>query len=298
VSVVKSFSVGDGDMFYIKHGSRNFTIIDCCMPDKIKEDIVEEIKTESKGKGVTRFISTHPDDDHILGLKYLSKKIGLLNFYCSKNEATKQEETEDFKEYCSLRDDQKKHFFLYEGCYRKWINRAGKGDSDVDYGSSGINILWPITNNKYFLEALKQAKEGKCPNNISPLIKYSLENGVNILWMGDLESDFMKNIEDDVDMPNIDILFAPHHGRDTGKVPENWLKRMDPKIIVIGEAPSEDLNYYGKYKTITQNSAGDIIFKCIGKKVHVYVSNKYYSVGFLEDEKMSNYEHYIGTLNL
>jgi hypothetical protein len=28
MSIVKSFSVGEGDMFYIKHGSSNFTIID------------------------------------------------------------------------------------------------------------------------------------------------------------------------------------------------------------------------------------------------------------------------------
>jgi hypothetical protein len=30
MSIVKSFSVGDGDMFYIKHNSDNFTTIDCC----------------------------------------------------------------------------------------------------------------------------------------------------------------------------------------------------------------------------------------------------------------------------
>lgn len=30
MSVVKSFSVGEGDMFYIDHNSDNFTTIDCC----------------------------------------------------------------------------------------------------------------------------------------------------------------------------------------------------------------------------------------------------------------------------
>ncbi|CAM4346215.1 hypothetical protein COEX109129_19890 [Corallococcus exiguus] len=29
MSIIKSFSVGNGDMFYIKHNSDNFTIIDC-----------------------------------------------------------------------------------------------------------------------------------------------------------------------------------------------------------------------------------------------------------------------------
>jgi hypothetical protein len=47
--IVKSFSVGNGDMFYIKHGSDNFSIIDCCLTDENKKIIVNEIKNESKG---------------------------------------------------------------------------------------------------------------------------------------------------------------------------------------------------------------------------------------------------------
>lgn len=43
MSVIKSFSVGNGDMFYIKHNSDNFTIIDCNMDETNKENIVSEI---------------------------------------------------------------------------------------------------------------------------------------------------------------------------------------------------------------------------------------------------------------
>ena len=45
MSIVKSFSVGNGDMFYIKHNSSSFTIIDCCLSDN-REDILQEIITE------------------------------------------------------------------------------------------------------------------------------------------------------------------------------------------------------------------------------------------------------------
>lgn len=31
MTIIKSFSVGNGDMFAIRHHSDNFTIIDCCM---------------------------------------------------------------------------------------------------------------------------------------------------------------------------------------------------------------------------------------------------------------------------
>jgi len=294
MSIVKSFSVGNGDMFYIKHNSDNFTTIDCCLSEDNKKEIMDEIKAESQDKGITRFISTHPDQDHISGLKYYNEQMNILNFYCVKNEATKSDETDDFKEYCNLRDGDK-HFYIYKGCSRKWMNI-----SDNERGSSGINILWPDTNNQEYKNALEKAKNGGSPNNISPIIKYSLEDGVKILWMGDLETEFMKNIKDNVEIPNIDILFAPHHGRDSGKVPKSWLDKMNPKIIIIGEAPSKNLNYYQGYNTITQNTAGDIIFECETGKVHIYVSNEKYSVDFLNNENKRNRNNsfYIGTLNL
>ncbi len=292
MSIVKSLSVGNGDMFYIKHGSDNFTLIDCCLDDEQKTHIVNEIKSESKGKNIIRFISTHPDDDHILGLDYLDSRMNLLNFYCVKNEATKEDETIDFQKYCELRDSEKKVFYIYKGCSRKWMNT-----SNEERGSSGINILWPITSNKMFQEALKNAKEGNSPNNISPIIQYSMGK-ISILWMGDLETSFMESIEDELELPVVSILFAPHHGRDSGKIPESLLNDLKPKIVIIGEAPSKNLNYYKNYDTITQNSAGDIIFDCQKNKVHIYVSNENYSVDFLENEYMNEYNYYLGTLNL
>ena len=123
MSLVKSLSVGNGDMFYIKHGSDNFSIIDCCMDDSNEVRIVNELKRESKNKGITRFISTHPDDDHIRGLDYLDSQMSIMNFYCVKNKATKDDETTDFEKYCELRDSDKKSFYIKKGCTRKWMNQ-------------------------------------------------------------------------------------------------------------------------------------------------------------------------------
>ena len=123
-SVIKSFSVCDkngeqGDMFYIQHGTSNFTIIDCCLNDDTQDKIVDEIVDKKSGKNITRFISTHPDEDHICGLEFLDKKIGIVNFYCVENEAIKDDESDSFKHYCKLRDDKDKHYFLSKGCKRK-----------------------------------------------------------------------------------------------------------------------------------------------------------------------------------
>lgn len=295
MSIVKSFSVGEGDMFYIKHNSSNFTIIDSYLTDDNKDTIINEIIKQKKDKDITRFISTHPDDDHIGGLKYLDDKIGILNFYCVKNEY-KKEDSEDYKRYYKLRDDSKKAFYLYQGCKKRWMN---KDDEEKKYGSSGINILWPITSNADFQDVLKKVKDGESPNNISPIIKYSIENGATILWFGDLENSLSEKNQDEIILPSADIIFAPHHGRESGKLPQKWLDEIEPQIIVIGEAPSKHLDYYSTYNTITQNSAKDITFECTTNKVHVYVSSDTYSVKFLNDEKKSNtYGNYIGSLNV
>ncbi|HGH3605403.1 hypothetical protein [Acinetobacter baumannii] len=50
MAIVKSFAVGNGDTFYIKHGTDNFTIIDCNLSDENKDQIIQELKDQSKDK--------------------------------------------------------------------------------------------------------------------------------------------------------------------------------------------------------------------------------------------------------
>lgn len=70
MSRIKSFSVGNGDMFYIDHDSDSFTTIDCCYVDEENRDRnFKEIAEKLHKKGISRFISTHPDEDHIKGIK-------------------------------------------------------------------------------------------------------------------------------------------------------------------------------------------------------------------------------------
>ena len=293
VSLVKSLSVGNGDMYYIRHGSDNFTIIDCNLPEDRMGSVLAELTTQSAGKKVTRFISTHPDQDHIAGLVELDDHLRLRNFYCVRNAAMKPIPTADFDRYRELHDDPKKAYYIYAGCGRRWMNR-----STEERGGSGLEILWPITDDSDFLSAAADAANGMTPNNISPILKYSLSAGASMLWLGDLETDFMEKILDKVNIPKVDILFAPHHGRDSGKVPKEWLKRMNPQLIVIGNAPSEYINYYAGYETLTQNSCGDVLFDVTKGKTRIYVGDSAYQVDYLTDEGLDPLHglYYIGTL--
>jgi beta-lactamase superfamily II metal-dependent hydrolase len=171
MSVIKSYAVGDGDMFTINHNSSNFTIIDCYLSTENKKSVIYEIIDQCKTKRITRSISTHPDEDHVCGLTDLDKEIGIVNFYCVKNEATKKDESPDFTKYCEFRDSDKA-FYISKGCTRKYMNKE-----DDDIKSSGIQILWPDVNNEFYKDALQVAKDGGSPNNISAVIKYSISNG-------------------------------------------------------------------------------------------------------------------------
>ncbi|RRS03453.1 hypothetical protein EIP75_16050 [Aquabacterium soli] len=294
MSIVKSFAVGHGDMFYIQHNSDNFTIIDCNLNADTAAGRIADLKHASRHKGITRFISTHPDQDHIGGIELLDAEMPIANFYVVKNQATKPEETESFKHYCNLRDDLTKAFYIYKDCSRKWMNQT-----DEQRGSSGVNVLWPDTDNADFKDALAACEQGESPNNMSAVLRYSLEGGASVMWLGDLETEFMEKITDHIALEKTTIVFASHHGRHSGKIPDAWLERLDPQIIVIGEAPSRHLHYYTGYMTFTQNRTGDITMELVGNKVHFYASNPNYKKREdLADEGANTFDNYVGSIEV
>ena len=113
MTIIKSLSVGNGDLYYIKHNSDNFTIIDCCIPSEKKDEIIAELKDASSNKGIQRFISTHPDEDHIHGLEYIDDNGLGWNFYCVKNNVDKEDETPSFRRYKLLRSHSERSYYIH-----------------------------------------------------------------------------------------------------------------------------------------------------------------------------------------
>ena len=68
MSRIKSFSVGNGDLFYIEHGSDNFSIIDCNITEDRHDELLSDLKSIASRKGIIHFISNHPDEHHIHGI--------------------------------------------------------------------------------------------------------------------------------------------------------------------------------------------------------------------------------------
>ena len=304
MSIIKSFTVRDGDMFYINHDSYYFTIIDCCLPldDELRKDLIIEEIEEAINKRtlpynlipnnfLTRFLSTSPDMNHIKGLKQISDKGVLYNLYCIKNKIIEKIEnkTDDIQHYLNLIDSGK-----YSEI-KKGISRYWDGGNDL----SNIDILWPDTDNDCYKEALKESEKNKIPKNISPIIRYSPNNSHSFLWMGNLETEFIEDIAGKVSWQKTDILFTPHNGINAGVVPQNILNILDPKIIVVLGVYEIEYRIYSD--VIKQNEAGDITFYCVGGMTHIFVSNKNYQTlpSLIKCENIEHIypdEHYIGTL--
>ena len=309
MSVVKSYSFPDGDirgdMFYIKHYSDNFTIIDCYLKEGDdrscrKDKILEEIAEVSSDRTIHRFISTHPHNDHILGIEALNAQEEIINFYAVENDIPADPDDDSLTKYLEIKAA--KNTPIVEGLRRCWLNQ--EDDAKVR-GSSGITFLWPKANVAEFKDALEVVRKGGNPNNISCVFTYSIEDGATYMWMGDMHTDmqevFLREMRDK--LGPIDILFHPHHGRKSSAPPKELLDILNPKIIVISNAPADDLNYDDPDRTITQNTAGDVVFVNDGDYVHVYTANEYNEAPkCLEKIKDKNddaiYGHYIGSLSL
>ena len=278
MSIIKSFSFPDrsteirGDMFYIEHNNGTFSVIDCYLkkegtPNGRMNEIIQEIKEQSSGQ-ISRFISTHPDQDHIAGLEILDSKWPIVNFYSVPNAIPQDKGNLSLMKYIELRDNAKINYSIERNINRAWLNSPQDGRS-----GAGINFLWPVLDNEKFLEAQQNVAKGvNEKNDICPIFTYSLHNGAKVMWMGDLETEMQAEFYAQYrgHIPHVDILFQPHHGRETGSVPEDLLKALNPSLIIIGNAPAKHIDYGDSRYTITQNTSGDLVFVLETKKVHIY----------------------------
>ncbi len=304
MSVVKSFSFPKGeirgDMFYIQHGSNSFSVIDCYLLSNSKhkennrqKEIIDEI-IEKSGDRIRRFISTHPDNDHIAGIEELLKRWDTTNFYAVDNDIPSDTSNPSLTKYLDLK--QNHNFAIKRGITRCWLNNS----NDENRGS-GIWFEWPLLSNDKFKEALANVSEGKDVNNICPIFTYSIEDGPCYMWMGDLETDMQQEYYDTYheNIPRVNILFQPHHGRNSASIPSALLEKLNPQLIIIGNAPSEHIDYGDAKVTITQNTSGDLMFVNEDEYVHIYTQNevdnkpkgliKIFTKYFSPDKRTPNY---------
>lgn len=302
MSIVHFLNVLQGDCNIIEHSNSNrVTVIDVSNADSdgiyenadqrnaTKEDIsdsttgnygqkkypenpikyLERLKINT----IWRFIISHPDMDHLDGIRDFFTDLKVYNVWDTAN--TKEIvdfsglgrfNEYDWNYYKKLREEKLGHnyFKLY----------ADKNNPGQFWTEDYIKILCPT---KVLVD---NANDTEDFNDASYVILYTPPIGNTgkswkILFCGDSDDDsweyILENFKDEV--TNIDVLFAPHHGRDSNRN-FDFVKVLNPRITLFGNASSNHLAY-NKYSTLklTNNQAGNIIFDC-SDKLYFYVKNE------------------------
>lgn len=293
MGIIHFLNVDEGDCTWIQHATGHNTLVDisCGEPEQI---IVEHAsgnynqKTHPvnpvdylKGfevREIFRFILTHPDMDHMDGIKSLFDSFSILNFWDTENNKIMSQgvqwgkySKEDWDFYQELRKSKSspKVLHLYAGAKGKYFNQNENGQS----GSDGLYLLAPTQS------LVDSANENNNYNDCSYVILYRTGNR-KIILSGDSEEKtwnyILENHEDDV--ANIDVLIAPHHGRATGGN-DTYLDTLKPKLTLFGNAKSKFLDYNswnnrGLYH-ITNNQANCVILNPESSDgIEIYVTNK------------------------
>lgn len=294
-AILHFLNVLDGDCSIIQHLSGRITVIDVNNASLQKSYESALLKALSKANyqqknnpenpieymkergidSVFRFILTHPDMDHMGGIKDLFSCFSPTNFWDTDNTEEKEFEKgspyseADWNFYKELRDGivlNPKRLVLYENAKAVFYN---KSDENTD-GGDGLYILSP---NKMLVE---EANETEDYNDSSYVILYK-SNGGKVLFSGDSHDKTWEHLikNHKADISDIDILIAPHHGRKSDR-DFGFLDIVKPKLTLFGNAKSEHLAYqawsYRNLPYITNNQAGSIIIK-LGNPREIFVTN-------------------------
>ena len=301
-TVVHFLNVSPGDCSIILHPSTNVTMIDVCGAKPVGRDRKDEVIARAKAASETnpnkfnqasypdnpiaylrdlgrssifRFILTHPDMDHMHGLKALFDAVTVTNFWDIKNNKEFPKDPlgmysdDDSGLYKKLRagTGSSKRLEFYAGASSVYFNQDASGGS-----GDGLFILAPTK------ELVKAANESGDYNDASYVI---------LLRAGDFRMIFAGDSHDatweyilktyPTEVRNVDVLVAPHHGRDSDRS-YDFLDTLRPTITLFGYAPAEH-TAYDKWDRrglayITSDNAGTIGVIFDENEFHVIVRHE------------------------
>ena len=306
---VHFLNVKNGDCSIIQHDNGHVTMIDVCNAEDL---IVEHVAEESAGNlleksfGVSRvmgnfhqkehptnpvaylkslgcatifrYIQTHPDMDHMDGLAAIDRNFEIINFWDIDNTEVKVWKSpieagykqEDWDCYQRLRQSTSmpKSLRFLDGASAVYFREDANGLKNDDY----LQILSPI---QTLIDAAKKSKHW---NDSSYVLLYQI-GGKKILFCGDADQATIDHLvaNHPEEIANIDILIAPHHGRDSGK-DFSFLDTMKPQVTFFGNGASQEMAYphWARRNLImfTNNQAGNLLVELSALRFTIYSSYK------------------------
>lgn len=298
-------NVHPGDCTVIEHASGRVSMVDICdgnieTIDKIPFE--ESALAKSAGgnfgmckkntnpvayckslgiSNVFRFILSHPDMDHMDGIDQVARELGITNFWDSGARREKPDFSagcpyleKDWDRYVSIRDKKGSGVTVVsplDGMRFKFANQLEDGTG----GGDGLHVLAP---NKALL---KDPDLEDDINEGSYVILYRSVGG-RILLCGDAHDAAFEHIKENhsADVAGVEIMLAPHHGRDSGRS-YDFLDYIKPKLTIIGCAPCQHIDYSQWSRrgltVLTSNQAGNIVVESEKSGLVISVENRRYA---------------------
>lgn len=267
-------NVGQGDCTWIKHADGKNTVIDVCNGNAVLQKSaadayvaaayeISEVRKGLRGNfrqkddpvnpidylksfGVTsifRFIASHPDMDHLDGLKALFDEFGPINFWDTDNRKeitgfdTGRFLEDDWTFYKGLRDGSSstgtRRLTLHSGARGAYYNQSEDGSS----GGNGIFVLSPTET------LVASANENDDFNDCSYVLLYRTGSKKIVIGGDSHDASWEHILETHASaVTDVDLLIAPHHGRDSDRS-YDFLDILRPKLTFFGVARSEHLGY-------------------------------------------------------
>lgn len=238
-------------------------------------------------RDIFRFVISHPDMDHMDGIRDLYSEFKIQHTWDTDNNKSIDlgghfggYNKEDWKFYTQLRAGKvtnTKRLTYYDS------------NSHSYFKEDGIKILCPSK------ELVKRANESGDYNDASYVLLYRIlgkgeGKAWKIIFAGDSDDHswehILKHYKSDV--TGVDVLFAPHHGRDSNRSYE-FLKTLRPRVTLFGNASSKHLAY-GCYPgppsvRITNNQAGYVVIDVAKDGMTFYVKNYDFARDFRSKRK-------------
>ena len=300
-------NVKNGDCSVIEHNSGHVTVIDVCNAkptEPLAEGIEALLAKAERGiignfqqkkhpvnpisylrdhdiSSIFRYIQTHPDMDHMDGIKALFAAFEPVNFWDTANTKELSRSSwegspysqEDWEFYKRLRDgnprQDPKRLALLSGARGQFYN-VGADDSN---GGDGLSVLAPT---QALVDAANETDDDY--NDCSYVLLYRTGNN-QIVFGGDSHDDTWEHIlsEHRSDVTHIDLLIAPHHGRRSGRSYE-FLDTLKPTLTFFGNARSEHLAYDAWRRRglsiVTNNQANCMVVDAGTSPMTLYVTHE------------------------
>ena len=300
-------NVKEGDCSVIEHPSGHVSVIDVCNArhptvDAYTANALRQLAAKAAAVGgnfqqksypvnpisylhdrklysVFRFLLTHPDMDHMDGIKDFFEAFSPANFYDTDNNkemewsAGSPYREEDWLFYKALRNGKPvtdpKRITIYPGDDAAYRTQDWNGNRPGD----AFYVLAPTQ------ELVEQANESSGDyHDASYVILHTTPAG-RIILAGDSHDAtweyILEHFEDQV--RDADLLIAPHHGRDSDRSYQ-FLNVVNPKMTFFGNAKSEHLAYDAwnsrGLEFVTNNQANCMVVDASGTNLTLYVTHE------------------------